>query len=55
MANKGLKPVKGFHPSPTKRIKFADGEVMELNRKERRRMKIYNRDLKPSPKEGLNG
>ena len=41
------KPVKGtLQPSPAKKIRFADGEVMELNRKERRRLKIYNKDLK---------
>ncbi len=34
-----------FTPSPGKKIKFSDGVTMELNRKERRRLKIYNKDL----------
>ena len=31
--------------SHAKRIRFADGKVIEMNRKERRARKIYNRDL----------
>jgi hypothetical protein len=34
-----------FTPSPTKRIRFSDGKVLPLNRKERRANKIYNRSL----------
>ncbi len=36
-----------FEPSPAKQIRFPDGTVMNLNRAQRRRMKIYNRDLHP--------
>ncbi len=36
-----------FTPSPTKRIQFGDGKVFAMNRAERRRRHIYNRDLKP--------
>ena len=36
-----------FTPSPTKLIKFSDGVTKALNRKERRRLKIYNKDLRP--------
>lgn len=34
-------------PPPTKKIVFADGQVVALNRKERRRLKLYNHKLKP--------
>jgi len=30
-----------FHPSPTMRVRFADGEILALNRKERRRRGLY--------------
>jgi hypothetical protein len=30
-----------FHPSPTKRVRFADGKIISLNRKQRRRLGIY--------------
>jgi len=36
-----------FTPSPTKQIRFKDGVTRTLNRKERRRLKIYNKDLRP--------
>jgi hypothetical protein len=36
-----------FRPSPTKQIKFADGKILALNRKQRRANKIYNKDLMP--------
>ena len=40
------KPIQGnLVVSHAKHVKFADGQVLELNRKERRRMKIYNSDL----------
>ncbi len=35
-----------FTPAPVKRIKFADGIIRSVNRRERRRLKIYNKDLK---------
>ena len=41
------KPIPGLKPSPTKRIKFADGKILALNRKQRRQAHIYNKDLKP--------
>jgi len=31
----------GFTPSPTKRVHFAGGKVVEMNRKERRRNHLY--------------
>ena len=34
-----------FTPSPGKRIKFAGGEVVTMNRSTRRRAKIFNRNL----------
>jgi hypothetical protein len=37
----------GFTPSPTKRIHFSDGKTLALNRRQRRRNKLYNKDLKP--------
>jgi hypothetical protein len=42
-------PLTGkFIPSPTKQIKFTgDGKTIALNRKQRRAMKIYNKDLIP--------
>jgi len=42
-------PLTGkFVPSPTKQIKFTgDGKTLSLNRKQRRAMKIYNKDLIP--------
>lgn len=30
-----------FHRSPTKRVRFADGKIISLNRKQRRRLGIY--------------
>ena len=30
-----------FHPSPTMRVRFADGKVVAMNRKERRRAHLY--------------
>ncbi|MFA5378202.1 MAG: hypothetical protein WC455_20785 [Dehalococcoidia bacterium] len=36
-----------FTASPVKRVKFSDGKVLTLNRKQRRKAHIYNRDLKP--------
>lgn len=30
-----------FTPSPAKKVRFADGKVIEMNRAERRRNKIY--------------
>ncbi len=42
------KPIEGkFTPSHAKRIHFKDGVVMELNRAQRRRNKLYNRNLTP--------
>jgi len=41
----GKLPQGNFTVSHAKRIRFADGKVLELNRAERRRRKIYNRDL----------
>ena len=38
-------PDPHFTPSHARRIQFPDGKVVELNRKERRQMKIYNKDL----------
>lgn len=34
-----------FTPSHAKRIRFGDGQVVELNRSQRRAMKLYNRTL----------
>ena len=34
-------------PSPAKKIVFADGKTLEMNRAARRRAHIYNRDLTP--------
>jgi hypothetical protein len=39
-----------FTPSPVKRIQFSDGKVLSLNRCQRRKAHIYNRDLKPVKK-----
>lgn len=36
-----------FKPSKAKKIKFGDGKVLELNRRQRRRLKLYNRVLRP--------
>ena len=36
-----------FTPSPTKRIVFGNGKILGMNRAERRRRHIYNRNLKP--------
>jgi hypothetical protein len=36
-----------FIESPTMKVRFPNGEVLTLNRKQRRASKIYNRDLKP--------
>lgn len=33
-------------PANTKRVRFADGVTVALNRKQRRRMHIYNKDLR---------
>ena len=30
-----------FHPAPTKRVRFSDGKVITMNRKERRRNHLY--------------
>ncbi len=30
-----------LHPSPGKKVQFADGTVLHMNRKERRRNKLY--------------
>lgn len=41
------KPMRGkLTVSHTKRIKFSDGVVLELNHKQRRKMKLYNRNLR---------
>lgn len=32
-----------FHPSPTKLVRFADGDVVPKNRQERRKRHIYNK------------
>lgn len=37
---------KVVQPANTKRIRFSDGKIVALNRKQRRRMKIYNKDLR---------
>lgn len=39
------RPDPHFHPSPVKKVRFADGKVIGLNRAARRRLKIYNKDL----------
>jgi len=39
--------VSTFTPSPVKRIQFGNGKVFPMNRAERRRQHIYNRNLKP--------
>ena len=41
-------------PSSTKKIIFSDGEVVSMNRKERRRLKLYNNRLKPYQGEQRN-
>ena len=33
-------------PSHAKKVRFGDGKVVELNRATRRRMKLYNRNMR---------
>ena len=40
MSNKS-KPGGILHPSPIKLVRFADGKVVPMNRKERRQNKLY--------------
>lgn len=34
-----------FHPSPAKRVRFPNGKVIAMNRKERRRNKLYGKNV----------
>lgn len=43
-----------FIPSQKKAIRFPDGKVVTMNRKERRQAKIFNRMLVPDPTGGKN-
>jgi len=39
-------PFYRFTPTPGKRVRFRDGQVVALNRKQRRGLHIYNKDLR---------
>jgi hypothetical protein len=43
-----LPPGASFTPSPIKRVQFSNGEIIPLNRRQRRQMKIYNSKLRRS-------
>lgn len=43
-----------FEEAPTKKIVFPDGKVRSLNRRERRQMKLYGKNLRPLTPEEMS-
>lgn len=46
LAEELLKIPANMKPSPTMRVRFGNGEVVQMNRRERRRRHIYRATLK---------
>ena len=42
--------VRGFHPSPTMKVRFGDGSILVMNRATRRRNKIFKQNLRIIPR-----